>query len=317
MQKTIEKSGKTFMIQSEGLAYETGYGVYFKHDEGKRGSVQFGVLLTSSMELVSVPYKINGHVSKAEFNICKEIAADALEANPTVFHIVENGRTERNRHGYALRQSLGFKHVTSSDPEVQALEQRISDLENVMKRSMVWADDPSKQPFKDFLVEYRASTFESASLPTPEGGAVLAPMGPCDLVAHARTLENEVGSIVVIPTSDSLSRVPYAVADHRDYGWPLPWRFPEEETKWVHFHYQDFAKDRSERATNILSKPDTLVLVWTRRTDKAAFERIASVIGSRGNDPLLLIGSPEGTVTGRANAIRESMEVTPSLAPAI
>jgi hypothetical protein len=269
------------------------------------------------MELVIVPYKINGYVSKAEFDICKQIAFDELEANPTVFHIVENGRTERNRHNYALKQSLGFKHITSSDPEAQALEQRIADLEAVMKQSTVWAHEPSRRPFKEFLADYRASTFEASSLPVPDGGSVLAPMGPYDLVSHARKLEPKVGSIVVIPTGDSLSRVPFAVADHNDYGWPLPWRFPDEETKWAHFHRQDFQKERSARAQDILSRTDTLVLVWTRRTDKAAFERIASIISAQGNDPQLIIGSPEGTVTGRANAIRISMEAAPSLAPAI
>ncbi len=316
MQKIIEKSGKSFMIQSEASAFETGYGVYFKNDDGKRGSVQFGVLLSSSMELVSIPYKVNGYVSKADFDICKQVAFEELEANPNVFHIVENGRTERNRHTYALKQSLGFKHVTPSDPEVQALEQRIADLEGVMRQSYDWAHNPSKQPFKEFLAAYRNSTFETSSLPVPEEGAILAPMSPYDIVSYARELE--VGSIVVIPTSDSLSRIPFAVADHSDYGWPLPWRFPEEETKWVHFHRQDFLKDaRSERTKDILSKPDTLVLVWTRRTDRAAFERIASIIGGQDNDPRLLIGSPEGTVTGRANAIRACMEASPSLAPAI
>lgn len=318
MQKTIEKSGKSFMIQAEASAYESSYGVYFNSDDGKRSVVQFGVLASSSMGLVSVPYSFHGSVSKVELDICKQIVSEELEANPSVFHILENGRTERNRHTYALKQSLGFKHVTPSDPEVQALEQRIVDLEGVIKHSMIWTNDPTRQPFKDLLAEYRASTFDVSLLPAPDGGAVLSPMGPCDIVAHARKLEHAVGSIVVIPTSDSLSRIPYAVADHSDYGWPLPWRFPDDgEAKWTHFHRQDLQRERSDRAKDILSKDDTLVLVWTRRTDRAAFERIASVIGAQGNDPHVVIGSPEGTVTGRAHAIRSAMEATPSLAPAI
>jgi hypothetical protein len=104
LQKTIERDGKAFKIQAEGNAFETGYGVRFEQANGKRGSVQFGVLLTSSMQLVSIPYNLHGTVSEAEFDICKEIAAEELEANPTVFHIVENGRTERNRLNYAIKQ---------------------------------------------------------------------------------------------------------------------------------------------------------------------------------------------------------------------
>jgi hypothetical protein len=317
LQKTIERDGKAFKIQAEGNAFETGYGVRFEQANGKRGSVQFGVLLTSSMQLVSIPYNLHGTVSEAEFDICKEIAAEELEANPTVFHIVENGRTERNRLNYAIKQANGFKHVNSSDPEAIAIERRIADLSAVIKASTAWAHQPETAPFKQFLADYRSSTFDGLSPSIADTFPVLEAMGPYDLVSHARKLEAEVGTIVVIPTGDALSRVPYAVADHADYGWPLPWQFPEENTKWVRFHQMDFRKERSERATDLLSKPDTLVLVWTRRTDAAAFERIASVLSRDGNDPRLIIGSSEGTLSGRANAIRLAMEIEPTLAPAI
>ncbi|TLX17142.1 hypothetical protein [Rhizobium sp. MHM7A] len=316
MQRIIGRAGKDFKIQAEGSAWETGYGVYFEHDNGKRGSVQFGVHLTSSMQLISIPYRLHGSVSQNEFDIAKEIVSEELESNPSVFHILENGRTERDRLKHALKQAMEFNHVTSSDPEAIALEKRISDLSAIIKVSTAWAHEPSKAPYKQFLTDYRSSTFES-STSIPDTCPVHKSMGPYDLVSHVRKLEPEVGSIVVIPTGDALSRVPYAVAERRDYDWPLPWKFPDEETKWVHFHRLDFKQDRSERAKDILSRPDTLALVWTRRTDAAAFERIASVIGRDGNDPRLLIGSPEGTLSGRVSAIRLAMEAEPTLAPAI
>jgi hypothetical protein len=317
LQKTIEKFGKTFELQSEASAFETGYGVRFKDDDGKRCSVQFGVLLTSSMQLISIPYNIQGSVSKAEFDLCKEIVSEELEANPTVFHIVENGRTERDRLKRAIQQAIGFKHVDYSDPEVVAIEKRFSDLSAVINSSTIWAHEPARVPYKQFLAEYRSENFDVSALPVPDHGSVQAPMGPYDLVSHVRKLEAEIGTIVVIPTGDALSRVPYAVADHCDYGWPLPWKFSNEETKWVHFHRQDFTNGRSERARDILSRPDTLVLCWTRRTDAAAFERIASVVGRAGDNPVVLVGSPEGTISGRANEIRLAMQCERPLAPAI
>lgn len=316
MQRIVERAGKNFKIQAEGSAWETGYGVYFEHDNGKRGSVQFGVHLTSSMQLISIPYRLHGSVSRAEFDICKEIVSEELEANPSVFHIVENGRTERDRIKHALKQAIAFNHVTSSDPEAIALEKRISDLSAIIKASTAWAHEPTREHYKQFLSEYRSSNFEG-STSIPDTCPVHKPMGPYDLVSHARKLEPEVGSIVVIPTGDALSLVPYAVAARSDYDWPLPWKFPAEEAKWVHFHRLDFQQDRSERARDILSRSDTLVLAWTRRTDAAAFERISSVIGRDGNDPRLVIGSPEGTLSGRANAIRLAMEAELTLAPAI
>lgn len=317
MQKIIERAGQRYALQSEGSAWETGYRVSFHHENGKRGTVQFGVHLTSSMQLISIPYRVHGSVSQVEFDNCKKIVSDELKANPSGFHIVENGRTERERLKFALKQAVGLKHVTSSDPEVVALEQRIADLSAIIKASAAWAHEPAKTPYKQFLTDYQASTFEHSTSSIPETLPVLKPMGPYDLVSYARKLESEVGNIVVIPTGDALSRVPYAAGERRDYDWPLPWKFPDEEKKWVHFHRLDFKQDRSERAKDIMARPDTLILAWTRRTDAAAFERIASVVSRDGNDPRLVIGSPEGTLSGRANAIRLAMEVEPALAPAI
>jgi len=313
--KFVEKAGRKFKIQSEASAWETGYGVSFEHDNGKRGSVQFGVHLTSTMQTISIPYRLHNSVSQAEFDICKGIVSEELEANPTVFHVVENGRTERDRIKFALKQAEAFKHITPSDPEFVALEQRIVDLSEILKSSKAWAHQPVRVPFKQFLTDYRTSTFDRQTSLTPDARPVHKAMGPIELVAYARKLEPEVGSIVVIPTGDALSRVPYSVGERSDYGWPLPWKFPEEETRWVHFHRTDFGRDRSERALDVLSRPDTLVLVWTRRTDAAAFERIASVIGRDGNDPRLIIGSPEGTLTGRVNELRHAIkiEASPSL----
>jgi hypothetical protein len=306
----FEIDGVNYELFSEGNSYEMGYGVRFINQDGARCLVQFGVLLTSSMEPAVMTQRVDGPISHDQYEICKNIAAQEVATNPTVFHIVTNGRHEQNKLKAAIRQSLSYKYVDETHPEMMALQNRVDEFEKIISASTNWAHTPDTPTFKEFLDNYRAQNFMIEPLMTPEGGAIDAPMSPYDLTRYAREISSNYSAVGVIRSGESLSVAPDAVGTIRGFEWPLPYSFLDDEPKWLYINREDFNRGNSERVQDVLSRPDTLLVVWSRRGDRVSLERIASVINRPNYDPHVVIGTPDGTISGRASSIKLAMQAS-------
>jgi hypothetical protein len=319
--KAIRHKNRDFTIQGIASAYEHGYEVAFKgKDDGKRW-VQFRVLLNSAMDLVAVVDRISERVSTSDIVATREIAVAELAENPSVFHVVKNAFYEMSRLRRAVDEATGLRKVKESDPHVVATEARIVELDTIVKDAREWAREPTRCSFEQFLNERRIGSnsrgFDTSDkLEVGDEFHIHRPLGPIELFCGAMRLEPKPNSVVIIEDFADLTSVRDAVGERREFDWPRLGNKVESDLSITSVRAYDMVPNIADHVVTKLAD-EAVVIGWTRQTETAAFEKILDRLEATGLDPKVIIGSPEGTFTGRASAIRMAILNAPALSPAV
>lgn len=312
MEKYVEAEGTKFLIQSRTSPNESGYEAYYENEFGDRVGVKFGVFFTSTMGLVTLPVGFVGRVPKQEFEIARQLVSSELADNPSVFQVIKNGRTEIDRWMSVLEQSEALNPSSVGSREYCEVKDRVDNLLKLVTASIRWSQSWSKISFKEFLEGYRRASFEEANK-SPGDIESLPAMGVLDLWGYAIKNAPSMDNVGLVEMKDSLSELHFP-AFLKSERWPIPSKTSPPLKVCVNLSRQDFDVDQPDHVRDFLTKPDTLLMAWTRRTDAAAFERIAHMVGRSGVNPKLVIGSPEGTFVGKANEIELAFaRVSPAL----
>lgn len=207
--------------------------------------------------------------------------------------------------------------LEDSDPHLVATEARIAALDKIVKDAREWSRDPSRRPFKQFMEEHEidSNRRDFDALEKLEAGNEFrfhSPFGPIELLCGVMRMEQKPKSIVVISDLADLTPVPPAVGEMREFDWPRVGREVENGLSIASARMFELVPKIADHITEKMSD-DGIVVGWTRQTETAAFEKILDRLEESGLDPRIVIGSPEGTFTGRVSAIRLALGNAPAL----
>ncbi len=310
--KTARYQERDFDLQNVGTAYESGYEVRFKGRESRNCWVQFHVFLNSALRLVPVISRISGGVSAQDLFAAKAIVTEELSENPSVFHVVENGFHEMKRLERAIEEAVNLRQVPCHEPHVVATQNRITNLKTIVRDAREWAGSPGRGPFRDFMKEHEIAVPDrdfnvEDKFEVGDDFGFHPSMGPVELL-HEVYGDKRCPSVVVVSEISYLTSVRRGVAERRCLDWP---RLDSENTEKeiIQARAHEFFPEISEKIIAKLAQ-DSVVIGWTSQTETAAFEKILSKLQETGFDPRVVIGSPEGTFSGRASAIRNAISST-------
>lgn len=313
--RVVRHRDRDYSLQSVGSAYETGYEVGFHNKDGQRGNVKFRVLLNSAMNLVPFVSDYSGKVTVKDIEASKAIVTDELSANPSVFHIVDNGLYEMHRLRRSIDEAKRIGRVADADPLMIASEARIADLESIIRDAREWSRTPGRGTFREFMDKHEISTnrreFDAEEkVSVGDDFRVHPAMGPIDLLHAVMDANPKPASIVVVNEVSMLTRISPSVLERREFDWPRA-SFAEGSGRTiVYARTGDFIPTVADHLKERLSG-DAVLVGWTRQTETAAFQNILDRLSATGTDPRLLLGSPEGTFSGRVSAIRNALTSAP------
>ena len=317
MGKIISHQDRDFDLQNVGTAYESGYEVRFKGNDNRNRWVQFHVFLNSALRLVPVISRISSGVSVQDLFSAREIVTKELSENPSVFHVVTNGLHEMRHLERAIEEAIGLRGVPRHDPHVAATEDRIANLKTIIRDAREWAGNPGRDRFCDFMTEHAIGNNDRVfsvedKFEVGEDFRFHPAMGPTELL-HEIFHDKRYPSVIVISEISYLTSVRRAACERRDLEWP---RLDSEnsEKEIIHARTHEFLPEISDRILDGLAR-DSVVIGWTSQTETPAFEMILSKLQKSGFDPTVVIGSPEGTFSGRASAIRSAIFSSQDSAP--
>jgi hypothetical protein len=127
-------------------------------------------------------------------------------------------------------------------------------------------------------------------------------------------METKPTSFVVIDDLENLTEVRSAIGERREFSWPNLGRKVEEDLSITSARTWELSPKIADHILEKMSG-DGIVVGWTRQTETTAFENILDWFEKSDLDPKVVIGSPEGTFSGRASAIRIALAYAPVLAP--
>lgn len=309
MERTGSHGERRFRLTAVGSAYATGYEVYLENGSGQACSAQFRVHLNGAMALVPVLCRLSGRMEPDGIEIAKAIVADELASNPTPFHVLANGGYERDRLRRSIREAKGLRKIPGSDPSIIAAERRVADLERIILNARAWCEVPSGSPFAEFMLENEIAgnrrRFDPAGALAGDGEFRFhSVMGPIELLRGVMGMEDGPASILVVSEADGFDRVRPAAGERRDYDWPSDG--PGENGGDAVIYLRSRFPAAEGRFLEALSE-DAVVVGWTRRTETAAFNDILGAFAVSDSDPRIVLGSPEGTFSGRVSAIRNAL----------
>ncbi|MCZ7861093.1 hypothetical protein O9X98_06705 [Agrobacterium salinitolerans] len=315
--KEIRHRDRDFTIQGVASAYEHGYEVAFRNKDDRRCCVQFLVLLNSAMDLVAVVNRVSEGVTIEEVMAAKEIAAAELASNPSVFHIVANASYEMKRLHDAADNARRLRKLAHDDPHLLATEARIADLDRIVKGAREWSKEPSRHTFSQFMGEHaiEANRREFDVVDKLEVGdefgfhPVLSPVELHHGVTH---MMPKPASITVIPDLSHLTPVRPSVLFRHGFDWPRVGSEAENGVSITCARPYDLFPKIADHVIEMMQH-DGIVVGWTSQTETAAFEIILDRLAEQYRDPRVVIGSPEGTFSGRLSAVRLALGNGPTM----
>ncbi|MCS4089334.1 hypothetical protein [Rhizobium sp. BK176] len=312
--KSVKHKEKDFYIQGVASAYEHGYEVSFKGKDDTKASVQFRVFLDSAMKLVAIANRFSQGASVADITAAREVVNTELASNPSVFHIEQNASYDMQRLRRSAEQAWSTRNLDVDDPLQASIISRHRDLEQIVMDARKWSEHPQRQPFAQFMEEHRIEAKKrdfdvEENLDIGDEFRFHPPMGPIELYCAVRCMEQKPESVVVVDDFAELTPVRCAVGERTEFSWPRLDTKLEDALSITSARPYELAWKIAEHIT----EKNGVVMGWTRHTETAAFETILDWFEKSGLDPKLVIGSPEGTFSGRASAIRLALGSSPTL----
>ncbi|MBY3433564.1 hypothetical protein HFN89_05325 [Rhizobium laguerreae] len=315
--KAVKHRGRDFTIRGVASAYEHGYEVSYTDQDDRTRSVQFRIFLNSEMKLVAVANGSSPGASITDIVFAREVADAELASNPSVFHVVNNAAYDMHRLRRAAEQAVSIGKLEDGDPLLVSASARLADLDKVIKDAWVWSRGLDRPTFRQFLegqaIEAKKRDFDvSLTIDVGDEFRFHPPMGPLELLCAVRRMEQKPKSVVVVEDFAHFTPMPCAVGERREFSWPKLGQKLEDQ---LSVHYAGMLDRVPDVADHIVEKlaDDGVVIGWTRQTETTAFEKILDQLGATGLDPKVMIGSPEGTFSGRVSAIRLALSNSPVL----
>jgi hypothetical protein len=315
--REIRHRNRDYTIQGVASSYEHGYEVSYKDKDDRSRSVQFRIFLNSAMKLVAVANAISPWVSVADIVAAREVADAELTSNPSPFHILTNAHYDMQRLRRAADQARNLGKLSANNPHLLAVESRIVDLGNIVRDAHEWASKPERPPLAQFLGghEIEANKRDFEVVPKLEAGDEFRfhpAMGPLELYCGIRLMEQKPDAVVMIDDLEVITGVPSAISERSEFRGMNLGRKVEEDLNITSARMWELRPPIADHLLNKMSG-DCVVVGWTRQTETAAFDSILDWFEKSGLDPKVVIGSPEGTFSGRASAIRLALGISPTL----
>lgn len=310
----VKHKEKDFYIRGVASAYEHGYEVSFSGKDDKKASVQFRVFLNSSMKLVAVANRFSPGASVADIMAAREIVNTELALDPSVFHIVKNASYDMQRLRRSAEEAWSTRNLDVDDPLQASIISRHRDLEKIVMDARKWSEQSERQSFTQFMEEHQVDANKrdfdvEEKLNIGDEFRFHPPMGPIELYCAVRCMEEKPESLVVVDDFAELTPVRCAIGERREFSWPRLDKKLEDALSITSAQPYELAWKIADHIT----EKNGVVMGWTRHTETAAFETILDWFERSGLDPKLVIGSPEGTFSGRASAIRLALGSSPTL----
>jgi hypothetical protein len=125
-------------------------------------------------------------------------------------------------------------------------------------------------------------------------------------------MEQKPDAVVMIDDLEVITGVPSAISERSEFRGMNLGRKVEEDLNITSARMWELRPPISDHLLNKMSG-DCVVVGWTRQTETAAFDSILDWFEKSGLDPKVVIGSPEGTFSGRASALRLALGISPTL----
>jgi hypothetical protein len=314
--KEIRHGGRDYVIENVASSYEHGYEVSYKDSDNQKRSVQFRIILNSQMKLVAIANRSSPSTSVSDILTAREIADAEIAANPSAFHIIRNTVYDMQRLRRAGHEARAIRRLDESNPHLVEVVSRIAELDKFLQDANDWAENHRSLSWKQFMdgkgLEADKREFEVAEkLEVADEFQFHPPLGPFELYCAVSRMEEKLASVVIVDF-ESLTDVPSAISERVEFGWPRLSPQVEGDLAITSVPRWEGSPKIANHILEKMAGGDCIVVGWTRQTEIAAFDKILDVFEKSGIDPKIVIGSPDGTFSGRASRIRLALGNAPT-----
>jgi hypothetical protein len=315
MIKTYEIDERYYTIFDVADHNYVGFEVNWKSARGDNQYVKFRLTLDSDAKPCFVAFDGTSTVSLADLKYVKAIVAKHFSAEPKARMIVELCKNERD----VLTNALSSRMTPEGEEDnisqrYKSVVQRIAHLEAMIGDAAKWTKEPSKKTFQKFLRDHRRETVpfshEDDSMIGETDFHCIGTSSPFELARLVEQVDCE--SVVLAPQLNEFGEFGRIQVRTDSIRWPDP---VNDDGKITFLTADALSRGIPDDMRPLLEDDGTIFVTWCWNGFVETLDNAVSLFESYDINSRLVIGTPDGTISGTVREIRNALASEyPSLA---